>query len=433
MSATLPGASQAESPFQAYDNYDLTGDEYRRLESLDVSACSQSCTSESQCQAFVFDKWTRQCSLKKSVAASRFDPGVIAGLRQASSFPSITAEPLVMQRQLGLSLSGTGVDEPTATSLDACESLCRSQQDCVAVTYQKSCTRFQSVEQRSANGEARSSIKRQRTTADAAAESEFWEYVKHQNKPDYYQEYLAVFPSGSFAQAAQDQIAALKGRAALRSDNVEFRDRFPSPWIVQLDKRVRVWDRPASNAEGAGTIAAGRQILILGGVGDGSWYRILDRRATRYGSSSKFIPRAAIEAANPIAGGPEPTRRLQRSVALFDSDASQREAALQSVKHGAVGQAGTVFWFRWNASDAESAKTGILNTCSSSKCQVVVTLRSPQCFALYRKKPNGWGWAVRNDINTALSAARDSCIQRNKSCEKSASFCADGSNVFNIR
>lgn len=431
MITPAPLHAQEQPALQAYDNYDLAGQELRSLPVADLPACQAACQSEAACQAFTFEKWSRRCVLRASPNASRFDPGIIAGLRSGLSFPALAATPMAMQRRLQIAFQGDGVTEPSATSMEACEAACKRNQDCVAVTFNQACTVFRSLSGRSANAAASSSEKRQQTEADTAAEAEFWHAVEESSRKEDLQAYLDVFPAGNFAQAALAKIKAMASPAAPASaGGAELHDKFTPPWVISLDHPIETWDQPSPSAKRVATISRDFQFSILGTVGDGSWYRIARGELSSFDPKPEFVPRSVIEAGKPLSAGADDYTRLQQAVTLLDNDASQREAALKSIRYGAVGQAGTQFWFRWNGDDAAAVNKLLVDGCSASNCKLVASFRSPFCFALYRKKPNGFAWAVRKDIGTAIHDAEASCVQANKSCVKSASFCADGSNVF---
>src|SRR5690242_16544355 len=52
---------------QAYDNYDINGQNIRVGRTTDIQACSQSCQSDSECRGFSFNKWEKQCALKRAL------------------------------------------------------------------------------------------------------------------------------------------------------------------------------------------------------------------------------------------------------------------------------------------------------------------------------------------------------------------------------
>jgi hypothetical protein len=251
--------------------------------------------------------------------------------------------------------------------------------------------------------------------------------VQKSQKIEYLEAYLEAFPSGTFAAVAQAKLDELRSKKKRLEESTEFRDRFSPPWIVSLSTAVQLWDRPSSDALQVKVIDAGSQLIVLGTVADGSWYRVINGS-----SDTAFVAREVIE--NKKASGAQAALGdVQRAVAIFNSEIDARNKALKSIRYGAVGQVDDNFWFNWNQNDVANAQENLNRTCGSFNCKIVALLQFHQCFALFRSRRNGWAWAVRNDAASAITAAQSACTEKNKSCIKSVTFCADGSNAYNAK
>ena len=101
----LQRTAQNRLDFQSYDNYDLNGTELSVLKEVPLQTCFGACRSDSRCQAFTFDKWKRQCSLKTNIISTRFDPISIAGILAGASLPPEANMPWKMQRLPGTRLT----------------------------------------------------------------------------------------------------------------------------------------------------------------------------------------------------------------------------------------------------------------------------------------------------------------------------------------
>jgi hypothetical protein len=174
---------------------------------------------------------------------------------------------------------------------------------------------------------------------------EFWSYIQKTANSAYLEAYLNAFPSGTFALVAQARLNELKMENKRLQESTAFHDRFSPPWVVSFTKSVQLWDRPSHDALETKTVDDGRELIVLGTVGDGSWYRVLDNNLTAlahegswYGvlapsTHEAYIPREAIEE-NGDSKVQLALADLHRAVALFDSDNGSRKNALASVRYG---------------------------------------------------------------------------------------------------
>jgi PDZ domain/PAN domain len=143
----LSDTSAQTGGLQAYDNYDLTGAELRNQPSSDLPTCQAACQSESHCQAYSFNKWTRQCSLKATPGLLRFDPSSIAGI--AGAPPGASDAPFEIRRFTERNFISNDFRSEAAPSYDRCERICQEDQQCVGISYlnqQKMCKLFQTID-----------------------------------------------------------------------------------------------------------------------------------------------------------------------------------------------------------------------------------------------------------------------------------------------
>ena len=77
---------------QAYDNYDLRSGPITSSSKKRISKyCATTCRSDAICQAYSFDKWKKQCSLKKTAGCASLDPRRFfkSALRRARPVPTV--------------------------------------------------------------------------------------------------------------------------------------------------------------------------------------------------------------------------------------------------------------------------------------------------------------------------------------------------------
>jgi hypothetical protein len=154
----------AQLAYNAYDNRDMDGGDLTTLKNVDLASCISACKSESECQAYSFDKWNRYCFLKSSVGSLRLDPRSTTGIRQGLATPPTAAGPITMVRYRGKLFPGTGYRTLDRAQFDSCESTCKQEQSCVAFTFQKSeqrCQLFNTTGEYFANSQTDSGVKTQ--------------------------------------------------------------------------------------------------------------------------------------------------------------------------------------------------------------------------------------------------------------------------------
>jgi hypothetical protein len=131
-----------------FDNYALTGPEYRSLHADDIAQCVAACTSEPQCGASDINKWSGECSLKRDGASFRFDPRFISATVRSNGSMPLAEEPMELRCLTNANFDGVVLSVGSTEASDLCSTQCETQEDCVAFTYspaEKTCTLLRSV------------------------------------------------------------------------------------------------------------------------------------------------------------------------------------------------------------------------------------------------------------------------------------------------
>jgi Domain of unknown function (DUF4189)/PAN domain len=131
-----------------FDNYALTGPEYRSVRADDAAQCVAACTSDPQCGASDINKWSGECSLKHDGASFRFDPRFISATVRPSGSMPLAEQPMELRCLTNANFDGVVLSVGSTEASDLCSTRCETQEDCVAFTYspaEKACTLFRSV------------------------------------------------------------------------------------------------------------------------------------------------------------------------------------------------------------------------------------------------------------------------------------------------
>jgi hypothetical protein len=222
----LKQTAESRLLFQAYDNYDLTGADLRRLSDIELSACLNACQSDRQCQAFSYDKWDRQCSLKQAVGSFRFEPRSASGITANSAFPPMSNEPIVMDCFSGRGFPASGHKSIVSSSFQQCEKSCEEDKDCVAFEHldsAKTCSLFQNVDRMTPDQTAVSGVKHQLAASfegsgtcasfgsrQSPEQTEEEAYQSARGDAEKLREYVATCSFCSHAEEARQGIAWLE-------------------------------------------------------------------------------------------------------------------------------------------------------------------------------------------------------------------------------
>jgi hypothetical protein len=117
------------------EKMDLGGNDYLVLRNETVSACHSRCQSDTQCQAYTYDRWNRVCFLKTSVGGMlRFEPRSVTGMIEGAS-PDKDPRPLVMQKRRGKRFPDDPYDRTYTSSYDECSRTCLFDSRCAGFNY----------------------------------------------------------------------------------------------------------------------------------------------------------------------------------------------------------------------------------------------------------------------------------------------------------
>jgi PAN domain len=170
----LAGIADAGPSLEAYDNYDLSGPTIKTSQNVDLQGCAAICQSDSQCQAFSYNKWTRQCSLKQSVGSFRLDRRVASGIPANAPPPLMSSDPVVMECFKEAAFGPEAYKAVATSTFETCQKQCESDKDCIAFTYfesQRACHFFQTTNRSFAERAAISGVKGQFESGNATCSS----------------------------------------------------------------------------------------------------------------------------------------------------------------------------------------------------------------------------------------------------------------------
>jgi hypothetical protein len=156
--------SLTSQDFVVHDNRDIDGGDLRSFKNADLQSCKSTCTADLQCLAYSFDKWNGWCFLKSAADSLRLEPSSIVGIRQNLSQPPAANVAVLVERFRGKYFPGNGYRTSLSKSFETCEQTCRSDDECVAYTFQRNdsqCKLFETTSEYLNNSFAISGVKRQ--------------------------------------------------------------------------------------------------------------------------------------------------------------------------------------------------------------------------------------------------------------------------------
>jgi hypothetical protein len=156
--------SDAQSDASWLHNYDLVGNDVRRIGNTDTGSCHGACEAEPLCRAYTFDNWNQWCFLKSAVSMMRYDPKNTSWLKPGTQRPGAASDPKTMERYRNKAFPGHGYMIRQQIDLDACDRLCAADENCVAFTFKKrtrDCYLFDHADEYSSSADADSGVKRQ--------------------------------------------------------------------------------------------------------------------------------------------------------------------------------------------------------------------------------------------------------------------------------
>ena len=128
-------------------------------------------------------------------------------------------------------------------------------------------------------------------------ESVFWQSIQGSKDASDYQDYLSLFPNGTFAALAKNRIGELQGKAAAAPEPprpniaVDATDR-----EMVAGRKVAVRGAPDAKSKAVATLDEGQSIQVIGKVRGENWLVV-----TRKGLASGYVVADAME--DPAAYG----------------------------------------------------------------------------------------------------------------------------------
>lgn len=129
-----------------------------------------------------------------------------------------------------------------------------------------------------------------------------------------------------------------------------------------------------------------------------------------------------------------------RAKAQVQAEAERQRKIQEGMKWGAVAQSADIvgtrsFYYAWKAADASAAQAAVLADCrrnsTDGNCKIEVTF--DKCFAIAFSGLGpfaGWGWSIKNDVQSARSEAESKCNEKTLLCSIGFAVCGDGSGHY---
>jgi PAN domain-containing protein len=136
------GASSGPLPvpqikYKTFNNRDINGADYRKLQNVEADACIRECRASSTCRAFSYDKWNHWCFLKREVSELLLDPRSLTGVREDVATPPTSNASAKVEKFKSKVFLGDGYKSMRAQSYDTCQSSCETDLSCVVFTFFK--------------------------------------------------------------------------------------------------------------------------------------------------------------------------------------------------------------------------------------------------------------------------------------------------------
>lgn len=160
---TAERKASTDSTFTTYPNFDLYGGDSRKVESIEIKECVATCQEDAACRAYSYDRWTKACYLKSSVAVLNLDPTSTSGIRSGLPPAPRSTSPVRISRLVSKAFNGTS-RSIRAASREACEQDCQQDRSCLGYTFSrnnKTCNVFDSIDTYQPNTSAISGLKTQ--------------------------------------------------------------------------------------------------------------------------------------------------------------------------------------------------------------------------------------------------------------------------------
>jgi hypothetical protein len=158
VASTAPG-------FVTYDNRDMYGGDYVRLESASLSECEARCGADARCRAYTFNKWQGVCFLKSEVGSIRIEPQGITGIA-ASQEVKHAPQAAFIQKNPGRQFSDGAYKIFRSVDYRSCSNECLADAQCLGFNFdraKRSCSLMQSLTKPTVASATDAGIKLQRS------------------------------------------------------------------------------------------------------------------------------------------------------------------------------------------------------------------------------------------------------------------------------
>lgn len=161
--ASVAEVAVLDRTFITYPNFDLYGGDSRKVESIGAQACVTTCEEDALCQAYSYDRWTKACYLKSSVAVLNLDPSSTTGIRNGLPPAPHSTSAVRINRLVSKAFTGTS-RSIRAAGREACEQNCQQDRRCLGYTFSRNnsgCSVFDAIDTYQPNTSAISGLKTQ--------------------------------------------------------------------------------------------------------------------------------------------------------------------------------------------------------------------------------------------------------------------------------
>jgi hypothetical protein len=160
---------KTESPidganYKTFDNLDIESSSVIKLKNSGLQSCVSVCRQKENCKAYTFDKWNHVCYIKSKIGDFKLNPRSSSGIRDDVQAPRPPAGNIAMEHYHLKAFPGSGYRNVRADGPGICENLCRTEEICVAFTFNfgdESCRLFNSTNEYFSDSSAESGGKRQ--------------------------------------------------------------------------------------------------------------------------------------------------------------------------------------------------------------------------------------------------------------------------------
>lgn len=134
-SGESPALDRTKARFVTYKHLDLPGNDLSVVKNATLEACSDSCSNQSECQAYSYDRWNRFCILKRGLSSLTLNPKSFTGVKSGITEPPIASAKIQIERYRGKAFTDAPFRTLEGASLESCEDTCTGEKTCIAYTF----------------------------------------------------------------------------------------------------------------------------------------------------------------------------------------------------------------------------------------------------------------------------------------------------------